>query len=413
MDFYHILVYAASFFGIFSATLFFMLFFDESNRKRFSAKTPKNLPSISIIIPAYNSEKGVERSIKNALSLDYPREKLEVIVVDDGSTDKTYEIASTFEKKGVKIFHIPHSGKGKALNVGISNSKGELIANLDADSFLDKDALLKMVGFFDKPEVMAVTPSIKIFNPDTIAQKVQFFEFLLSSIVKKAFSYLGAMPIATGASTLFRKQFFEKHGGYHEHIIAEDGEVSLRIAKEGYLIEHAMDVAVHTSGLKTFKGFFNQRLRWSKGLFDCLLIHKSLFHPKHGNIAIMVLPLMLVSILLSLVVVGYSLFTFAKTFIQNIHNFYLVGFDTNSILDFSFDIYNVNVSETVILPIMLLLTSFFLIYLCKRYSKEQHTILHPYFLFFLTYWFISASSSVMAILYKLLGKKIKWGDRYL
>ena len=412
MEFSHILVYAISFLGLFTSSLFLITFFDEKNKMKFSAKQPETLPAISLIIPVYNGEKGVAKTIKNALSIDYPKDKIEIIVVDDGSSDKSYEVAKGYEKYGVKVFKIQHGGKGKALNFAIKQSKGEFIANLDSDSFVDKDILLKMAGFFENPDVMAVTPSIKIWKPQNIIQKIQMIEFLSSSIARKVFSYLGAVPLMAGACSLFRRKFFEKHGGYKEDSLTEDCEMSLRIENNNYLIQNAMDTSVYTSGVKTFRQFFNQRLRWFKGLLDSFVIHKSLFNPKRGNIAV-ILYLMMSSVLLGMISFGYGLVKFSQVFIQNISNFYSIGFDASYWFDFTFDYFNINTAATIILPSILIICSAFFIYLCKKYSKERQKVAEPFVLSFFTYWFFVAAIWISAIYYKVSNKKIKWGSRYL
>ena len=412
MEFSHILVYVISFFGLFTSSLFLITFFDERNRVKFSAKKPKVLPSISLVIPVYNGEKGVEKSIKNALSINYPKDKIEIIVVDDGSSDKSFEVAKRYEKYGIKVFKIEHGGKGKALNFAIKHSKGEFIANLDADSFVDKDIFLKMVGFFENKDVAAVTPSIKIWKPENIVQKIQAFEFLSSSIARKVFSYLGAVPLMSGACSLFRRKFFENHGGYKEDSLTEDCEMSLRIEDCGYSIQNAMDVSVYTSGVKTFRQFFNQRLRWFKGLLDSFILHKSLFNPKRGNIAV-ILYLMMSSVLLGIISFGYGLFMFSQIFIQNILNFYSIGFDASYWFDFTFDPFNINMAATIILPAILVICSVVFVYLCKKYSKERQKVAEPFVLSFFTYWFFIATIWISAIYYKVSNKKIKWGSRYL
>lgn len=413
MDLGQVLIYVISFFGIFSGTLLLLTFFDDTYKKYSKANVPKRLPLVSIIIPAWNCEKGVERSIKNVLSLNYPKNKLDIIVVVDGNKDNTYAVASKYKKYGVRAFQIPYGGKGKALNYGISKSKGELIANLDADSFLDKNALMKMVGFFENPEVMAATPSIKVWKPKTIAQKVQALEFLASAIVKKAFSYLGSMPFASGASTMFRKEFFEKYGNYLEDSLAEDGEMSLRVTKQGYVIENAMDTAVYTSGVKSFKSLIAQRLRWFRGLLDCLIIHKSLFHPKRGNMAFVVLPMVLTSIGLTLIGATYILFKFGQAIISGAFNLSAIGFDFSHIFDFKFDAFNINIGSTMILQLLLLIFSVVLLYISKKYSKDKQRIAKPYLWFLIFYWLVAYVGWMKAAFYKVFGKKIRWGEREL
>jgi len=411
-----LLVYIICFFGIYAAVLFFISFFDNKNMKTFNASRPEyeKLPLISLIIPVFNGEKALRKTILNALHLEYPKDKIEIIVVDDGSTDKSYKIAESFAKQGIKACRLGENlGKGAALNLGIKRSSGQLIANLDADSFLDRDALLKMAGFFENPHVMAVTPSVKIWGPKNIVQKIQFVEFLSTAIVRKVFSYLGGVPIISGASTLFRKDFFEKHGGFLENTLTEDVEMSLRIENKGYITESAMDVSVYTCGALTFRIFFSQRLRWFKGLIDSLMIHRDLFRPSKGNVAVMILPLSLLAIVLAMTATAYALVKFTQIAAQNFINFYLVGFDMSQWFDINFDVYSIDVGATMILPLVLILFSIILIYLCRKYSNERQRIVEPYLLFILSYWLIAAMCWASALIYKIAGKKIRWGNRHI
>ena len=413
MEFGYILIYSIALFGIYSSVLFLLVFFDSKNLDRLSTTAPKKLPFVSVIIPAYNSERGVVRTLQHTLKTDYPKDKLEIIVVDDGSTDNTSAAASKFKKFGVKVFTIPHNGKASALNYGISKAKGEIVCNLDSDSFLDSDALMKMIGFFDNPVTMGVTPSVKIHDPKTIAQKVQMMEFLSSAMIRKVYSYLGSLPVASGACTLFRRKFFLEHGGYREDLLTEDGEVSMRLDSKGYSIECAMNVAVYTDGVPTFRRFFNQRLRWFRGLFDCLQIHHGLFNPRKGNIAVMILPLMMTSIALLVISGLYSLYKVSDFLWKQAVHLYLTGFDIRNMLDFKFDIFNVNLGATTMLLIIVFLSSILLLQFSRNYSREKQSIFTPYIYFLVTYGAFAFFCWFMAIYYKLAGRKIRWGDRYL
>jgi len=127
----------------------------------------RNLPSVSIIIPAYNEEKIIGKTIRKLKKINYPKDKMEIIVVDDGSTDKTYEIAKKFESKQVRVLRKSKGGKASALNFGIKKAKNNFIVVMDADSYLEKDALINCMSYFEK-NVAAVTSTVVVARKKNI-----------------------------------------------------------------------------------------------------------------------------------------------------------------------------------------------------------------------------------------------------
>ncbi|MBW2997811.1 glycosyltransferase family 2 protein, partial [Candidatus Woesearchaeota archaeon] len=203
MAFWDIVLYTVSYFGLFTA-VFFLLTLIENRKMIKNPRPPKQLPKVTVMVPACNEEKCLAKTVRSLLQLKYPKEKLQIIVIDDGSKDRTLKIARGFEKDGVLVLTKPNGGKGTALNMGLKHTKGEFVACLDADSVVDPDALLKMLGYFSKKSVMAVTPSLKCTEPTTIWQKIQVVEFLLGVYLRKVFAYLGSIHVTPGPFTVFR-----------------------------------------------------------------------------------------------------------------------------------------------------------------------------------------------------------------
>src|SRR3989344_403136 len=154
MEVYDAFVYTLAYIGLLATSFYIInLVTYYKNKPEIKESTDKK---VTIIIPAYNEEKSIEKTIKSALSLDYPKEKIEIIVVDDGSKDNTYEIAKRFASEHnpkVRIFTKKNGGKGTALNKGIKESTGEIIVTMDADTAVNADALKKMIGFFSEKDV--------------------------------------------------------------------------------------------------------------------------------------------------------------------------------------------------------------------------------------------------------------------
>jgi cellulose synthase/poly-beta-1,6-N-acetylglucosamine synthase-like glycosyltransferase len=168
-----------------------------------SKKMERTDLSVSIIIPAYNEEKSIVRTIDSAVNLDYPRKNMEIIVVDDGSKDSTYSLAKEhidflrkkYSSLNIKVFTKKNGGKGSALNLGIEKCSGEIVVSMDADTFANPDAIKKMMGYFYNEEVMSVTPTLAVYQPKTIWQRVQHIEYYLGTFLRKSFALLNAMHV--------------------------------------------------------------------------------------------------------------------------------------------------------------------------------------------------------------------------
>ena len=279
-----ILVYIVIYLSLFFTLVYFINFFE--NKRKLKNPKPKKFPKVSIIVPVFNEEETIAKTLTSLLNLRYPKNKLEIFVVDDGSTDKTYDIAKSFKKKGVVVLKKKNSGKSDSINYALKRASGELAGALDADSFVMPDALEKVVGYFENPRVMAVTPSIKIWKPHNIFQRMQFIEFLASSFMRKVMSFLGGVPFTPGPFTIYRISFFKKHGFYDTSTLTEDTELALRIESHKYIIENAIDVNVYTVGVPTFKGLLSQRIRWYRGMLDNFWNYRHMFSKRYGNLGL-------------------------------------------------------------------------------------------------------------------------------
>lgn len=253
------------------------------------AKQPEDRPYkplVSVIIPAWNEEVGILKTVRSVLNSTY--HKIEIVVVNDGSTDNTHSIMRRFiltkqarERKphvGVRYYKKENGGKGRALNYGIKKANGDIILTIDADSVVRPDAIERLVRYFADPKVDAVVGNVKVADNHTFIGRLQALEYLFGFYYKRAHCVLGAEYIFGGACAAFRKAtIFDAIGLFDTTNKTEDIEMSMRIKYNGLKSCYAEDVICYTEGASTIHGLVNQRLRWKKGRFDTFVKYRSMF----------------------------------------------------------------------------------------------------------------------------------------
>ncbi len=286
-----ILGYFSIFLALYFAIFVFSTIFEYKDNFYYKPKR-KFQPRVSLVVPCYNEEKTISKTLRSFLNLDYQKNNLEIIVIDDGSADKTLSIAQEFSRKDnrIKVFHKENGGKYTALNLGIEKSTCPYLGTVDADSFLHKESLKKIMEQFEDQKVMAVISSVRIANPKTILEGIQYVEYLIGNFLKKVFSFLNGINVVPGPLSVFNKKIFAKIGPYKKAYQTEDLEMALRMQKNNMLITQAVDAIVYTQGCKTFKELLRQRLRWNKGGILNYKDYPELFNiKKHGNLAYLLL----------------------------------------------------------------------------------------------------------------------------
>ena len=256
------------------------------------------LPSVCITIPCYNEAQTLRSTMGSLLALDYPRDKLELVIVDDGSTDDTLTIARSFETDArVKVFHKENGGKHTAMNYALAHTNAELIGCLDADSIVEQGALLRVVPLFQNNRIAAVTPGIHVREPKNMLQRMQHVEYRLSIFNRFMLAALGSVFITPGPFSIFRASVVHTLGGWREGHSTEDMEMALRLQVAGHAIANQPEAVVHTNTPSTLKGLFRQRVRWTYGWLRNAIDYRSLFgNRRFGNLGLLVLPSAIFSI---------------------------------------------------------------------------------------------------------------------
>ena len=250
--------------------------FLQSNQKskKHKAVLSNNLPTMSIIVPLKNEEKVTERLLNALLQLDYPLGKKEIIIVEDGSSDRTPEICKdyvTHYPKVIKFFHREVSkGKPSALNFGFKQAKGEIVAVFDADNVPEPDTLLNATKYFSDPSIAAVQGTTCTINAkeNMLTKIISYEEVVWLKTFLQGKDALNLFVSLAGSCQFIRRDVIEEIGLWNENCLAEDLEISLRITEKGYGIKFSPELVSWQEAPSQLSQLIKQRLRWYRGYME-------------------------------------------------------------------------------------------------------------------------------------------------
>lgn len=253
------------------------------NTARYTARDEHEsdfLPYISIIVPVYNEGMLLRATIDSLKKQNYPN--YEIIIVDDGSSDNTREIArelvGDFGHVQVKLIEKPNGGKSTALNAGIQCSKSDFVLNVDGDSQLASDTLRLTIRHFEDPTMGAVAGNVKVVNRDNLWTRLQALEYVEGlNMARAAQSLVKLVNIIPGPLGLFRKQAILDAGWYTTDTFAEDCDLTLKMIRLGYRVEYEPDAISFTEAPNQLLDLLKQRYRWTRGILQAIRKHGDLF----------------------------------------------------------------------------------------------------------------------------------------
>lgn len=249
-------------------------------------------PAVSVVIAAYNEEKVIIKTINSILQNDYP--KFEVIIVDDGSSDKTVEVIKKHYENNekIKLFQKENGGKSSAINVGFKNASGEIVVALDADTIISSNAISLLVRYFIDDHIAAVSGNVKVGNVHNLLTLFQHIEYVTGfNLERRAFTELNCITVVPGAIGAWRKSAVQKSGYFKEDTLAEDTDLTLNLLKQGYTISFEEKAYAYTEAPDDLKSLIKQRFRWSYGTLQCLFKHRSaLFNKQHKTLGFIAIP---------------------------------------------------------------------------------------------------------------------------
>ncbi|MHB8566888.1 MAG: glycosyltransferase family 2 protein [Nitrososphaerales archaeon] len=284
----------------FSITFFFVTFsiplglrYAQLERHRVYDESYK--PLVSILVPAFNEEKVLSRTLETLVNLKY--ENKEILVIDDGSTDKTNLIASWYKQFGVKVLKKPNGGKARALNYGLLFAKGELIVTVDADGMLPRSAVDEIVKLMSDTNVYAVSGNVKALNCNNVLTRCQQLEYITSiNTLRNALDLFGAVIVVPGAFGAFRREAIENTGYYDIDTVTEDFDLTLKVQKAYGSVAASTTAIAYTEVPATLRSLYRQRMRWVEGTYQTVAKHKDAFlNEGYGVLQKIIYPLLLLS----------------------------------------------------------------------------------------------------------------------
>ena len=359
-------------------------FFKKKERKRV-----RKYPLVSVLIPAYNEEKNIGKCIESVLGLEYPKSKLEIVVVDDGSVDSTYKVAKSYN---VEVYRIKHKGKPSALNYGLKKCRGEYILILDADTLISKEFLREAISHFTE-NVGAVSASMNVWNDKKIIAIFQKVEYIFASLFKKALNSLdrGSLYIF-GAATIYRAELLKKLK--FKNVSTEDFDLAVRIQAQGYRTIQ-VDTFAYTKVPESIKSLYKQRIRWYSHALHLFKLYRLRFFKSLSSLSLYTLPLTYYWYFFAILSIPLTFYQIYYWIPRGIFEALFFLFRWFSFFGTLYNIYMLQfwqVNANLILGISISILNFFFIFLSLAYYKQlslrtltASLFIYPYFFFIVNF----------------------------
>ncbi len=314
-------IYLAYMFVFLYFLIFFLLIYARNRKTLFSFEKLTKHYEVSFVVPAYNEGKTIGECLKAIFNIDYDN-ILEVIVVNDCSTDNTREVVEKLQKKYPKIKlinnkkNIGHAAGSQ--NVGLKYAKGELIVVVDADSYPASDCLKKLIGYFNDPKVGVVTAPVYVRNNNKFLERLQYIEYKTIGFSRRLLDYVEGVYVTPGPLAVYRKIALDEIGGFDEKNLTQDIEATWNLAYYKWKRRMCLSTHVTSTAPTKFKDWFSQRRRWLLGGLQCIKKHwRALFNPKTGMLGLFIVPFFILGTFLGSIGLGIFIYLFSMRAISN------------------------------------------------------------------------------------------------
>lgn len=413
IEFQAITNYILCFIALYAQVFLLLVAFQERKQIIRGTVVPNDVdwPAVTIIVPCWNEETTVARTLRSLTKIDYPEGRLFIKVVDDGSTDTTWQAMQEFQGfSNIELIHKENGGKHTAMNMAIKATTTEFIGCLDADAFVNSDTLRKtMWQFFADPSLMAVSPAIIVYKPKGFLQKAVEVEYSMFILIKKVLGILNGIHVTQGPFSVYRKSVFDNLGPYRNAHNTEDLEIAYRMQVAGYKIGQCHDAFVYTVTPNTFKGLYRQRLRWVYGfLNNSYDYRKYLMKPKFGTFSIFTVPIGIVSILSSLIFTSFLIWNAYISLNHLVVRLVITNFYLGHIAMPSFNFFYLNLQPLNIITYLFLSIYFGLALIGQKLSDKNPIPNISFIYFILIFTFMTPIWFTRAIYNSLVTREMTW-----
>lgn len=412
---YYIFLFIALYFQIFFLVNYLENFdFFNLNKKEKKGKTallPKdNLPLVSIIVACWNEQGTLEDTVKSIFDSEYRNDRIQLLLVDDGSSDDTWKVMQQYKSSNnIIILSKENGGKFTAINYALGFATGDLIATVDADTFLDQQALPFMVErFLNDPDLDAVGATIVLHKPKTFTQMAQSVEYHMFAFTKLILAKMHGALVVPGAFSMYRSSVFKKIGLFKEAHLLEDLELTFRMQESGMRVGQSRDAIAYTNAPATVGSLFKQRIRWGYGFIKNSYDYRHLIYNKdQGDFGAFTLPMSIFSYIAIVITFVFSWFVVVRAIVRSLIQASLVGWST--VFQFNgFDISSISAQASVFITIILYISVIFMIFSGKRLVSDYSKNPLPVFVFFLLYSVIVPFWVLKSIYNSIFDKEVSW-----
>lgn len=406
-----------SFIGLYLAIIWFnLLLLGKKEIEECKKQKRGYYPSITFAIPAFNEEKTIAKTIESILDINYPKDRYEIYVIDDGSKDNTAEIAKRYIKHGITVISTKNHGKGHALNVALKRSKKELFACIDADSYIEKESVIRIVQNFRKKGISGCSSSILIRNNKKIIEKIQVFEYMYAAIFRQIYSFINCMYVTPGVLSVYRTDDLKEEGYFDEaDNITEDLEIALRLHNRHKHIAFEIRSITHTAAPNTLKSLMRQRIRWFRGYIYNARKYKHMhFNKEFGVLGLFMLPLNILGVFLVFItttIAGDGIAKWLKYIYQRVIIADTSIFDLIDMLTMKQTLLTINFTISIPL-IVITLIGFYFLYKAHKITQKNidlsPTSIIAFILFLTVYTWIITLSWIYSIIQELRQSKRVW-----
>ena len=400
-----------AFFALYVQVFFLLMVFKTRKQIRKNTSFPLDVvwPPVTIVVPCWNEEETISKTVDSLLAVDYPKDKLIIKVIDDGSTDNTWQAVQKFQGiANIELIRKENGGKHTAMNLIIATATTEYIGNLDADAFIEPDTLKKtMWQFLSDNSMMAVSPAIVIHEPKGFLQKAQDVQFNMFILFKKVLAIMNGVHVTQGQFSVYRKKVFDDLGPYRNAHQTEDLEIAYRMQVNGYKIGECHDAFVHTVSPDTFKGLYKQRLRWMYGFINNSYDYRHyLFKSKYGVFSFFTVPIGFLYIIATLFGTTVVLWSIGSTLYHLFARLLVTNFHMGGYGGMSF--FFVNTRPIMFIYVILILFFIIMALIGKAVRGQKPVPDLSFIFFFFLFNFIASAWLVKALYNTLVTREVAW-----